>query len=83
MQAYISGAELNSFSLVSDASYVSQNAGRIARALFEVSVRNGWPLRAARLLNMCRMIDRRLWPTATPLRQVIYIYIILYIQPSF
>ena len=69
-QSYITGVELNSFSLVSDAAYVAQNAGRIARALFEVAVRNGWPLRAARLLTMCKVIDRRVWPTASPLRQV-------------
>ena len=71
LQAFISGAELNSFSLISDAAYVAQNAGRIARALFEVSVRNGWPLRAARLLKMCCMLDRRLWSTASPLRQLV------------
>lgn len=70
LQAYVSNSDLNSFSLISDAAYVAQNAGRIARALFEVSVRNGWPLRAARLLTMCRAIDRRVWPTDSPLRQV-------------
>jgi hypothetical protein len=70
LQAYVSIAELNSFSLISDAAYVAQNSGRISRALFEVSVRNGWPLRAARLLTMCRSIDKRVWPTHTPLRQV-------------
>ena len=35
-QAFISRARLESFSLVADSCYVSANAGRLFRALFEV-----------------------------------------------
>lgn len=34
LQAYISCAKLNSFTLISDTNYIASNAGRVARALF-------------------------------------------------
>eukprot|EP01124_Arcella_intermedia_P005586 TRINITY_DN13308_c0_g2_i2.p1 TRINITY_DN13308_c0_g2~~TRINITY_DN13308_c0_g2_i2.p1 ORF type:complete len:1074 (-),score=263.52 TRINITY_DN13308_c0_g2_i2:3145-6366(-) len=39
LQTYISKVPLDSFSLISDTSYVSQNAGRIFRALFEIAIK--------------------------------------------
>ena len=47
----------------------TQNAGRIVRALFEIALRKGWPLMTGRLLQLCKIIDRRMWPFASPLRQ--------------
>ena len=41
-QAYISRARMESFSLIADLNYVSQNAPRICRALFEICLRRGW-----------------------------------------
>ncbi|XP_062896378.1 activating signal cointegrator 1 complex subunit 3 [Mobula hypostoma] len=69
LQTYISHGELDSFSLISDSAYVAQNAARIVRALFEVSLRRRWPAMTYKLLNLCKIIDRRLWGWCNPLRQ--------------
>eukprot|EP01126_Amoeba_proteus_P012623 TRINITY_DN1519_c1_g1_i3.p1 TRINITY_DN1519_c1_g1~~TRINITY_DN1519_c1_g1_i3.p1 ORF type:complete len:1370 (-),score=289.41 TRINITY_DN1519_c1_g1_i3:112-4221(-) len=69
LQTYISRFTIESFSLVSDMSYVSQNSDRIFRALFEISRSNGWVRLATRLLNMCKMVDKRLWSSGHPLAQ--------------
>lgn len=46
-----------------------QNAARIVRALFEIALRKRWPLMTRRLLTLCKVIDKRLWDFAHPLRQ--------------
>ncbi|KAI3361536.1 hypothetical protein L3Q82_013685 [Scortum barcoo] len=95
LQTYISRGEVDSFSLISDLSYVctavrlttsgpgvdsvfflpsccchfSQNAARIIRALFEIALRKRWPAMTYRLLTLCKVIDKRLWGFAHPLRQ--------------
>ncbi|XP_071801677.1 activating signal cointegrator 1 complex subunit 3-like [Asterias amurensis] len=69
LQTYISRGFVDSFSLVSDLAYVAQNSARIIRALFEITLRNGWPLMAAHLLMLSKMVDRRLWSFENPLRQ--------------
>jgi len=42
LQAYISKFELQGFELNSDMVYVSDNASRLSRALFEISLKWGW-----------------------------------------
>ncbi|KAI1885583.1 hypothetical protein AGOR_G00205300 [Albula goreensis] len=69
LQSYIGRGEVDSFSLISDLSYVAQNAARIVRALFEIALRKRWPAMTYRLLNLCKVIDKRLWGWANPLRQ--------------
>ncbi|XP_038077615.1 activating signal cointegrator 1 complex subunit 3-like [Patiria miniata] len=69
LQTYISRGFVESFSLVSDLAYVAQNSARIIRALFEITLRKGWPLMAAQLLTLSKMVDRRLWSFENPLRQ--------------
>ncbi|XP_038655200.1 activating signal cointegrator 1 complex subunit 3 isoform X1 [Scyliorhinus canicula] len=69
LQTYIGHGELDSFSLISDTAYVAQNAARIVRALFEVALRRRWPAMTYRLLNLCKIIDKRLWGWCNPLRQ--------------
>ncbi|KAL4657484.1 activating signal cointegrator 1 complex subunit 3 [Arapaima gigas] len=69
LQTYISRGEVDSFSLISDLSYIAQNAARIVRALFEIALRKRWPTMTYRLLNLCKVIDKRLWGWAHPLRQ--------------
>ncbi|XP_071491238.1 activating signal cointegrator 1 complex subunit 3-like [Diadema antillarum] len=69
LQTFISRGNVDSFSLVSDSAYVSQNAARIIRALFEITLRQGWPIMAANLLTLSKSIDRRLWAWENPLRQ--------------
>lgn len=69
LQTYIGRGEVDSFSLISDLSYVAQNAARIVRALFEIALRKRWPVMTHRLLTLCKVIDKRLWGWAHPLRQ--------------
>ncbi|XP_055115755.2 activating signal cointegrator 1 complex subunit 3 isoform X2 [Symphalangus syndactylus] len=69
LQTYISRGEIDSFSLISDSAYVAQNAARIVRALFEIALRKRWPAMTYRLLNLSKVIDKRLWGWASPLRQ--------------
>lgn len=46
-----------------------QNAARIIRALFEIALRKRWPAMTYRLLTLCKVVDKRLWGFAHPLRQ--------------
>lgn len=69
IQSYISRVRVEGFSLVSDMAYVSQNIGRIARALFEISLKRGWALLSGRLLNICKSIEKQVWHFQTPMRQ--------------
>ena len=39
------------------------------RGLFEIALRKGWPLMAGRLLQLSKIIERRLWGFENPLRQ--------------
>lgn len=69
LQAYISQFVLDGYSIVSDMIFISQNAGRIFRALLEISLKRNWSPLTLLCLNVCKMIDRRMWSSMTPLRQ--------------
>ena len=69
LQTYISRLSLKGFALVCDMVYVHQSAGRIMRALFEICLRRGWAQLARRTLDLCKMVDHRVWLSQTPLRQ--------------
>jgi pre-mRNA-splicing helicase BRR2 len=69
LQAYISRLRMDGFALVSDMVYVHQSAARLFRALFEICLRRGWAELSVRMLKVCKMVDRRMWPSQTPLRQ--------------
>ncbi|KAL1967159.1 hypothetical protein VTN77DRAFT_3450 [Rasamsonia byssochlamydoides] len=69
LQAYISRLKLEGLALMADMVYVTQSAGRILRALFEIALRRGWASVAKTALNLCKMAEKRMWPTMTPLRQ--------------
>ncbi|EWM22383.1 u5 small nuclear ribonucleoprotein helicase [Nannochloropsis gaditana] len=69
LQAYISGLRLEGFALVADMQYVQQSANRIMRALFEISLKKGWAALADKTLNLCKMAERRMWLSQSPLRQ--------------
>ncbi len=69
LQAYISRLGLEGFALISDMVYITQSAGRIMRALFEIVLKRGWAAAALKTLNLCKMIDHRMWGVQSPLRQ--------------
>jgi pre-mRNA-splicing helicase BRR2 len=69
LQAYISQLKLDGFALVSDMVYVSQSAGRLLRAIFEISLCRGWAQLTDRTLSLCKNIDKKMWLSMTPLRQ--------------
>ncbi|KAI0919443.1 DEIH-box ATPase [Taiwanofungus camphoratus] len=57
------------FALVADMVYVQQSAGRILRAMFEICLKHGWAMPAKAVLDLCKMVERRMWGSMTPLRQ--------------
>ena len=69
LQAYISRLKLEALALMADLVYVTQSAGRILRAIFEICLKKGWALVAKTALNLCKMAEKRMWPTMSPLRQ--------------
>ena len=69
MQLYISRGSIDSFSLVSDAAYISASLARIIRALFEISLRRGWCEMTLLMLEYCKAVDCQIWPHQHPLRQ--------------
>jgi len=58
LQAYVSRARMESFSLTADMMYVSQNAPRICRALFEICLRRSWSAVAELALTLCKARPR-------------------------
>ncbi|KAF2835475.1 pre-mRNA-splicing factor brr2 [Patellaria atrata CBS 101060] len=69
LQAYISRLKLEGLALMADLVYITQSAGRILRAIFEICLRRGWSSVAKTALDLCKMAEKRMWPTMTPLRQ--------------
>lgn len=69
LQAFISRLKLEGLALMADLVYVTQSAGRILRAIFEICLKKGWSLVARTALDLCKMAERRMWPTMSPLRQ--------------
>ena len=69
LQSYISHGKITSFTLISDTNYVASNAGRVARALFEMCLRKGMADHASKLLRIAKSIDKRVWWFHSPLRQ--------------
>ncbi|XP_072962861.1 DExH-box ATP-dependent RNA helicase DExH12-like [Typha angustifolia] len=69
LQAYISRLKLEGLSLTSDMVYIRQSAGRLLRSLFEIVLKRGWAQLAEKALNLCKMVDKRMWSVQTPLRQ--------------
>ncbi|XP_018491321.2 DExH-box ATP-dependent RNA helicase DExH12 [Raphanus sativus] len=69
LQAYISQLKLEGLSLTSDMVYITQSAGRLVRALYEIVLKRGWAQLAEKALNMSKMVGKRMWSVQTPLRQ--------------
>ncbi|KAJ7978726.1 DExH-box ATP-dependent RNA helicase [Quillaja saponaria] len=69
IQLYISRGFIDTFSLVSDAAYISASLARIMRALYEICLRKGWCEMSLFMLEYCKAVDRQIWPHQHPLRQ--------------
>jgi pre-mRNA-splicing helicase BRR2 len=69
LQSYISQLKLEGFALMSDMVYVTQSAGRILRAIFELCLKRGWAQLSRKALDLCKMVDHRSWLSMNPLRQ--------------
>ncbi|KAI3631541.1 hypothetical protein MIR68_010424 [Amoeboaphelidium protococcarum] len=70
LQCYISQLKLELFSLMSDMIYITQSAGRLMRALFEICLHKKWAYATSQSLELCKMVHRRMWSVMTPLRQL-------------
>ena len=62
---------MEGYDLNADMVYVTQSASRIMRALFEMCLtpKRNWALLSQVMLNMCKMVEKRIWGSMTPLRQ--------------
>lgn len=69
LQSFISRLKLEGFALVADMVYVTQSAGRILRALFEICQKRGWARLTHQALDLCKMVEKRMWMSMSPLRQ--------------
>ncbi|KAJ4376494.1 putative steryl acetyl hydrolase mug81 [Neocucurbitaria cava] len=69
LQAHISRARLDDFTLVSDTNYITQNSARIARALFMIALNRRWGYQCLVLLSLCQSIEHRCWSIEHPLHQ--------------
>jgi activating signal cointegrator complex subunit 3 len=72
LQGYLNQSRLTSFTLQSDTNFISQNASRICRALFEIALKRGWSTLANQYLSLCKYIDQRIRPDQCILRQFSY-----------
>ena len=68
LQTYVSRLSLEGFALMSDMVFVTQNAGRLFRALFEISLKRGWSNLARKCLTWCKCVELRMWPVQSCLR---------------
>lgn len=69
LQGFLDQCKVTSFTLQSDMNYIAQNAGRIARALFEICLKRGWSTMSNHFLSLAKAIDQRMRPNQCPLRQ--------------
>ena len=69
LQSYLSNASIKDFALISDSTYIVQNASRIIRALFEMAVNRNWAQVTSTLLTFCKCIDKKMWMFENPLAQ--------------
>ncbi|CAN6670657.1 pre-mRNA-splicing helicase Brr2p [Trichomonascus vanleenenianus] len=69
LQAYISRLKLDGFALMADMVYITQSAGRLLRAMFEICLRKGYAHATRMAFELCKIVENRLWLSNSPLRQ--------------
>lgn len=69
LQAYISRLKLDGFALMADMVYITQSAGRLLRAIYEIALRKGWASLTRTTLDICKIVERRIWLSNSPFRQ--------------
>ncbi|XP_072153378.1 activating signal cointegrator 1 complex subunit 3 isoform X4 [Bemisia tabaci] len=69
LQTFLSRGRVNAFSLISDLAYITQNAVRISRALFEMQLKKNNAIMAGRFLELSLMLEHQMWNFETPLKQ--------------
>ncbi|KAI9914988.1 hypothetical protein PsorP6_008603 [Peronosclerospora sorghi] len=67
--SYISRVNLDGFALMADMVHIHQSTARFFRTLFEISLSGGWASLAERMLSFCKIVDKRVWLSHSPLRQ--------------
>lgn len=60
---------MEGYALNADMIFITQSAGRIMRGIFEIAMKRGWANVAECALNICKIIDKRMWSCMTLLRQ--------------
>ena len=60
LQAYISQLKLDGFALMADMVFITQSAGRLLRAIFEIVLHRGWAQLADKALALCKMVNKRM-----------------------
>ena len=61
LQAYISQLKLEGFALMADMVFITQSAGRLMRAIYEIVLHRGWAQLADKALTLCKMINKRMY----------------------
>ncbi|KAH3680742.1 hypothetical protein WICMUC_000176 [Wickerhamomyces mucosus] len=69
LQSYISRLSLEGFALNADMIYITQSAGRLLRAIYEIALKKRWAKLTTTVLDLCKMAERRIWLSNTPFRQ--------------
>ena len=69
LQTYISRLTLDGFALMADMVYITQSAGRLLRAMHEIALQKKWSSLSKVTLNLCKMVERRMWLSNSPFRQ--------------
>ena len=61
LQAYISQLKLDGFALMADMVFITQSAGRLVRAIYEIVLHRGWAQLAEKALALSKMINKRMY----------------------
>jgi pre-mRNA-splicing helicase BRR2 len=69
LQAYISRLSLEGFALNADMIYITQSAGRLLRAIYEIALKKQWSSLTKSMINLCKTVEKRMWLSNSPFRQ--------------